>query len=252
MGLADTITGSNSLLLKGFIVKQQQKCLFTWQDIVGLGWGFFWFLVTARLREQRAAGAAWLQLDVLLPPSAGSQAASRPRRGDTLSCDQGLLSPSDLRCQWRTPPPRAAAAHKVAGLQQCGEVPMEGSPSGASGRSSLHFPLLVHRWRRRVKILEKTGLSAPFSPCSPRQSPADCRYFYFVACFTSVESIEFSARKGVKSSCLKCRAASGEKPVQQHLPFYPKNSARPAENRELCLPGRAFSATTAAPGFLLK
>lgn len=98
--------------------------------------------------------------------------------------------------------PTTSAARKVAGLQQRGGVPKEGSPSEASGRSSLHLPLLVHWWRRRITLVKKlrenwaASFFLPLLP-PPPQSPADCRYFYFVACFTSVEPIEFSARKGV-------------------------------------------------------
>lgn len=51
VGLAGAITGSNSLLLKSFAVKQQEKLIFTWGGVVGF---ILVVLTMPRLEEHRA------------------------------------------------------------------------------------------------------------------------------------------------------------------------------------------------------
>lgn len=157
------------------------------------GEGFLFVFNDTEAESPEQLRAAWLQLGVLLLPSAGTQ-----RKGHlVLGTGDPLLLRPGVPVE-RTP--HQGALPKATVLQQ--GVQVEESPSEAPGRSSSHFPHLF-----------TDGEKASFRSSSLR------KLGFLLS--------EVSARKEVEFSCLTCRASCGGKPTrQQASTFAPKEQCK--------------------------
>lgn len=136
---------------------------------------------------------------------------------------------------------RHPQAHKVTGWSSKEGYRWKSFFQRHLGEALCIFPA-VHRWRHRITLasisLSKLGflLTAFLLPPHPSSPSAQQTAGIFVACLTSVEPIAFSKKRGQAQlpHTQSCLGREGSQCSSKHLPLHLRNTARPAENWQLC------------------